>query len=396
MVEKIEVLCTELKDNLASNILQYWMSKMVDPNGGFYGERDGNDILVENAPKGSILNGRLLWTFAAAYRTTGNNEYLEMANRAKRYILDNFYDNEYGGIYWSVDSNGNPLDTKKQFYAIGFVIYGLSELVRANGDPEALEYAKRLFYDIECHSHDFKKGGYIEACTRDWSPIEDMRLSEKDANEKKTMNTHLHIIEPYTNLYRVWNSAELKDSIRKLLNLFLDKIENSETHHLGLFYDEDWNRQDGIISYGHDIEASWLLLETAEVLGEKSLYNKTLKHTHKIAQAALEGRIHDGSMIYECHHNGMFDNERHWWVQAECVIGLIYLYKYHNDPTALDKAIETWDFIKNNLVDKEKGEWHWSRLSDGSINTKDDKAGFWKCPYHNGRMCMEVNKVLSE
>ncbi len=396
MVKKIEILCTELKENLVSNILQYWMTKMVDPNGGFYGERDGNDMLVLNAPKGAILNGRLLWTFAAAYRTTRDNKYLEMANRAKRYILDNFYDNKFGGIYWSVDSNGNPLDTKKQFYAIGFVIYGLSELVRANGDPEALEYAKRLYYDIECHSHDFKKGGYIEACTRDWSVIEDMRLSEKDANEKKTMNTHLHIIEPYTNLYRVWESDELKDSIRKLLNLFLDKIENPVTHHLGLFYDEDWNRQDNIISYGHDIEASWLLLETADVLGEKSIYNKTLKHTYKIAKAALDGRMADGSMVYECHNNGMFDNERHWWVQAECVIGLIYLYKYHKESNALDKAIETWNFIKSKLVDDEHGEWHWSILNDGSINYKDDKAGFWKCPYHNSRMCMEVIRVLSK
>ena len=192
----IEHFRAELLDNVENNILNYWIDKMVDPRGGFYGRRDGYDRLDADAPKGAILNGRILWSFAAAYRVTRKPEYLEMAQRAKRYIIDNFYDGEYGGIYWSLNADGTPLDTKKQFYAIGFVIYGLSELVRACGDEEALDYAKRLFHDIEQHSRDRERGGYIEACTREWDEIADMRLSDKDENEKKTMNTHLHIIEP--------------------------------------------------------------------------------------------------------------------------------------------------------------------------------------------------------
>lgn len=200
----IQAFREDILANMTGNILPYWMHKMVDEErGGFYGRRDGFDNLVPDAPKGAILNARLLWSFAAAYRVTRRTEYLDMAQRAKRYIIDRFYDPEFGGIYWSLSADGSPLDTKKQFYAIGFAIYGLSELARATGDEEALDYAKRLFHDIENHSRDRVRGGYIEACTRKWGEIADMRLSDKDANEKKTMNTHLHIIEPYTNLYRM-------------------------------------------------------------------------------------------------------------------------------------------------------------------------------------------------
>ena len=392
----IQKFRAELIDNLENNILPYWTGKMVDPRGGFYGRRDGNDQLDADAPKGAILNGRILWSFAAAYRVTGKQEYLEMANRAKRYIIDNFYDKEFGGIYWSLNADGTPLDTKKQFYAIGFVIYGLSELARANGDEEALEYARRLFHDIEGHSRDRERGGYIEACTREWGEIADMRLSDKDENEKKTMNTHLHIIEPYTNLYRVWPDAELRSAIEELMHIFLDVMEDNGNHHLGLFFDENWVRHDHEQSFGHDIEASWLLLEAAQALGDNDLIAKALSHTWNIAEAALQGRCTDGSMVYERHGDGSYDNDKHWWVQAEQVVGLAYLYKFHGYGKALGMAVETWEYIKNNLVDREGGEWYWSRKADGSINRTDDKAGFWKCPYHNSRMCLETYSVLGE
>lgn len=386
----------ELLDNLNDCILPYWMNKMVDPRGGFYGRRDGYDRLDADAPKGAILNARLLWSFASAYRTTGRREYLDMAARAKDYIIKHFYDREHGGIYWSLNADGTPLDTKKQFYAIGFVIYGLSEYVRATGDKEALDYAVKLFHDIETHSRDRKRGGYIEACTREWGAIDDMRLSDKDENMAKTMNTHLHIIEPYTNLYRVWPDASLREAILSLLDIFFDIMEDRQSHHLGLFFDEDWKRHDKETSYGHDIEASWLLLETVQVLGEPEVEARALAHTKAIAEAALEGRCADGSMVYERHGSGVFDNDRHWWVQAENMIGQIYLYRYHGVADAFERAVETWSYIKENIVDHEGGEWFWSRRPDGSVNRDDDKAGFWKCPYHNSRMCTEIIRALSE
>lgn len=388
--------CSELLENLTGNILPYWMDKMVDPRGGFYGRRDGHDRLDPDAPKGAILNGRLLWSFASAYRATGRSEYLDMATRAKDYIIRHFVDHEYGGVYWSVDAEGRPLDTKKQFYAIGFVIYGLSEYVRATGDKEALDCAIALFNDIETHSRDRVNGGYLEACTREWGTIADMRLSDKDENMAKTMNTHLHIIEPYTNLYRVWPDGGLREAIVHLLGLFLDVMEDKATGHLGLFFDEEWHRHDRNVSYGHDIEASWLLLETAQELGDPALLEKTLVHTRRIAEAALEGRCDDASMVYELHGDGRLDDDRHWWVQAEDVIGLVYLHKFHRIPGALDKAVASWRYIRDNIVDNEGGEWHWSRRASGDINRDDDKAGFWKCPYHNSRMCTEVIRVLTQ
>ena len=387
-------LKNDVRQCLIHNILPYWDNNMVDPRGGFYGRRDGYDQLHSDAPKGAILNARILWTFSAAYRVLGDKRYLDLATRAKRELIDRFYDHEYGGVYWSIAPDGTPLDTKKQFYALGFAIYGLSEYARATGDAEALDFAIRLFHDIESHSRDRENGGYIEALSRDWQPLADMRLSDKDANVSKSMNTHLHIIEPYTNLLRVWQNAQLREATESLLRIFIDRIMASgKRGHLGLFFLNDWTRTDGIISYGHDIEASWLLLETAQVLADKELLAETSAVAYRIAEAALEGRCHDGSMVYERHANGSYDNDKHWWVQAENVVGEIYLYLYHNRLDMLDKAVESWQYIKGNIVDTQGGEWFWSR-KDGAINRDDDKAGFWKCPYHNSRMCLELIEKL--
>lgn len=379
-----------LMANMTGNILPYWTDCMVDPRGGFYGRRDGNDNLDADAPKGAILNARILWTFSAAYLATGNKSYISTAQRAYDYIRDHFIDRELGGAFWSVNPDGTPADTKKQFYAIAFLIYGLSEYYRACGNTEALNLAMELFGSIESHSRDRAKGGYIEAANRDWSPIADMRLSEKDANTSKTMNTHLHIIEGYTALLRVSSDENVREATISLLRTFLDRIYRPATGHLGLFFDDDWNLQDDACSYGHDIEASWLLLETAQVIGDPELINETLLVTERIADAALEGMMPDGSMVYERHADGHTDTERHWWVQAENVVGLVYLARFHNRPEALDLANKCWKYISGNLVDTEKGEWYWSRLPDGSINRHDDKGGFWKCPYHNSRACMEA------
>lgn len=396
MIDKFQA---ELRDTLDNNILNYWIEKMTDPRGGYYGRRDGNDNLDPDAEKGAILNGRILWTFSTAYRLTGNAAYSTAALRARDYIAEHFMDPEYGGVFWSLTAQGEPLDTKKQYYAIAFVIYGLSEHYRATGDRKSLDLAIKLFHDLENHSFDKVKGGYLEASTRDWQPIADMRLSDKDTNASKTMNTHLHIIEGYTALLRVWRDPELLEATSRLLRIFLDTIENPHTHHLQLFFDDDWIRQDGIISYGHDIEASWLLLETAMVIGDKDMYNETLEHTRHIAMAALEGRAADGSMLNERHASGAYDNDRHWWVQAETVVGQLYLALYHGRPEQLERAWQTWCFIKENLIDQEHGEWFWSRQHDQGkprINRIDDHAGFWKCPYHNGRMCVEAIERLDD
>jgi len=385
----------EMQDVLENNILSFWINHMQDhKNEGFFGRITGAGILIPEANKGGILNARILWTFSAAYRLLHKPEYLTMATRAKRYILDYFYDKELGGIYWEVDYKGHPIDTKKQIYTLGFAIYGLSEYHRATGDEEALEYAIRLFHTIEKYSFDTDKNGYFEAFTRNWNLIEDMRLSEKDANEKKTMNTHLHILEPYTNLYRVWKDEKLRKQIGNLITIFLENIVDQQTNHLGLFFDENWNSKDHTISYGHDIEASWLIHEAALVLNDKDILRQVEEKIPSIVDAASEGFMPIGGMIYEKFADGHIDGDYHWWVQAETVVGYINLYQHFHKPEALDDAILCWEFIKKYLIDWSHGEWYWSFRSDGSINMNDDKAGFWKCPYHNGRMCMEVMERL--
>lgn len=391
-MKTILTLKQEMQEVLTANILPYWMNRMVDEqHGGFYGRITGTEELMPQAEKGAILHARILWTYAAAYRLLHRSEYLAMATRAKSYIIDRFLDRDFGGIYWSLNYKGEPLDTKKQIYAIGFAIYGLSEYHRATGDAEALEVAIRLFRDIEQHSFDPLKNGYCEALTREWKEMADMRLSEKDANERKTMNTHLHILEPYTNLYRVWKDDGLKLQLRNLITLFTDRILDSETCHLQLFFDDDWNSKYRIVSYGHDIEASWLIHEAALVLGDADLLAKVEPVVKRIATAAAEGFTSKGGMIYEknldTHH---LDADRHWWVQAETVVGYMNLYQHFGEEDALQKALDCWEFIKARLMDKDHGEWYWSIRADDTVNREEDKAGFWKCPYHNGRMCMEV------
>ena len=392
MNQLINQLRNEMHSELENNILPFWMNKMEDnEEGGFYGQITGEDELKPEASKGAILNARILWTFSSAYRLLKKPEYLETATRAKRYLIDRFYDPQYRGIYWELDYKGNPLDTKKQIYAIGFAIYGLSEYARATGDEEALAYAQQLFDVIEQHSFDSEQNGYVEALTRDWQPIEDMRLSDKDENEKKTMNTHLHILEPYTNLYRVWKDEQLERQLRNLIEVFITRILDPQTGHLNLFFEEDWTNKYRIYSYGHDIEASWLIHEAALVLGDPEVLKRIEPIIIRIAQAADEGLNPDGSMIYENFLDKQkIDRELHWWVQAENVVGHINLYQHFGDTEALDTAARCWEFIKTKLIDREQGEWHWSLLPDGTVNRRDDKAGFWKCPYHNGRMCMEV------
>ena len=423
MNKEIKTLKSEALDVLTQNILPFWLDKMQDQeHGGFYGQMTGHYELNKEADKGAILNARILWSFSAAYRVLQRKEYLEAATRAKDYILAHFIDKEYGGVYWSVDFQGWPKDTKKQFYAIGFTIYGLSEYARATGDREALDYALQLFDCIEEHAFDPVNNGYIEACTREWGEMADMRLSDRDQNYPKSQNTHLHIIEPYTNLLRALRELQADQScayvpaigsilpigitvspetmirvegaLRNLIDIFTDKILNPDTHHLDLFFDMDWTRGAELLeSYGHDIECSWLLHEAALVLGDEEVTKKVEPIVKTVAEASAKGLNADGSMIHEASISHLKkDDDLHWWVQAENVVGWLNLYQHFNDEEALQRALRCWDYIKQNLIDYEHGEWYWSRRADGSLNLDDDHAGFWKCPYHNSRMCLEIQE----
>jgi len=387
----MELLKSELHKELLDNILPYWMQKMPDTvNGGFYGRIDGKEQVHHSANKGIVLNARILWTFSAAYRIEKNPEYLKMAERAFAFIQEYFTDKKHGGVFWELDYKGEPVNRRKQIYAQGFALYGYSEFYRATGKKEALEAAKNIFYLLEKYAHDAKYGGYIEALDENWQMIDDMRLSLRDENVPKSMNTHLHILEPYTNLLRVWKDPALMKAQAQLIHIFYDSIVDSRTGHLRLFFDWNWNIQNKDISYGHDIEASWLLYEAAEVLGDSQWIEKIKKLSIEIIEASYEGLQPDGSMIYEQKYNQPADTDRHWWVQAETIVGSYHAWELSGDKKYLEVAKKCWEYVKLHLLDKDNGEWVWSAYADGTQNHNDDKAGFWKCPYHNSRMCMEI------
>lgn len=372
------------------NILAFWIDNTQDEeNGGFISHLSPLGKPDDSVPKGAVLNARILWTFSAAFRATSTAQYKTLAERSYAYLKTYFIDQEKGGVYWAVDKYGNPGNDRKQIYALAFTIYGLSEHHRITKDNEALSLCKDLYHWIEKYSFDQTHAGYKEAVDRNGAPLEDMRLSPKDRNDPKTMNTHLHVLEAYANLYLIWKDEDLKISIEKLLRVFLDKIVDSRTSHLHLFFDEQWKPTAEIISYGHDIEAAWLLLEAAEVLENQSLIEEVKSLAVKMAKVTAENLQDDGSLYHEKDlTTGHVDKHREWWVTAEAMVGFLNAYGITGDEDFLEASINCWSYAKSNLIDKDAGEWFWSRNEDGSVD--DNKVGFWKCPYHNARACMEV------
>jgi len=365
-------------------------------NGGFYGKINNDNKIFNEAPKGSVLNSRILWTFSAAFNLTKNAGYLQTAEIAFTFLRDHFIDKEFGGVFWTVDYKGNPLDTKNQVYALAFAIYGLSEYYIASKNEEAKELAITLFNQIVEHSYDHENGGYIEALSRDWKDLADLRLSKKDANEKKSMNTHLHLLEAFSNLYRVWANEKLEERITELIFIFLNHIIDPETNHLILFFDEKWNKKSNIISYGHDIEAAWLLEEAVVIINKPSLIEQVKKQSILIANAATDGIDIDGGLWYE--YDLDKDNlikEKHWWPQAEAMVGFFNAWQITNDDSFLRRSVSSWEFIQKYLLDKKNGEWFWG-IKEGNTLMDEDKAGIWKCPYHNGRACIELIKRIKK
>lgn len=373
-------------------ILDFWQENSVDKlQGGFIGRMDSNGRIDASAPKGGVLNARILWTFSSGYRHTHNLTYRDMADRAYRYFMAHFLDQTYGGVYWSVDAQGQPLSTRKQIYGLAFAIYGLSEYYRATAEPAALTTCQVLFDWIETHSFDPSAGGYFEAFSREGTLLDDLRLSDKDRNDPKTMNTHLHILEAYANLYRIWPDAQLAAQLRQLLHTFQQHIVDPATNHMRLFFTADWQPTADLVSYGHDIEASWLLLEAAEVLGDHTLAEQIKTVSVAMARAAQEGLQADGSLYHELDRSANhYDTHREWWVSAEAMVGFLNAWQLTGDKTFCDQSVAAWQFTKTHLLDTERGEWFWGVFDDYSRMADEDKIGFWKCPYHNARACLEV------
>lgn len=390
METRAKILKEKAEKELLS-ILEYWLNNTVDEkNGGFIGEINFNNEKNYNSEKGSVLNARILWTFSAAYGLVSDKRYFQAAERAFLYIKNHFYDKDFGGIFWTLNSDGTPKDTKNQIYALAFTIYGLSEFYKISKNEEALALAKKLYEKIEQYSHDKAKKGYLEAFTRDWKEIEDLRLSDKDANEKKTMNTHLHIVEAYANLYTVWPDEGLKDNIREILEITETYFIDQNSWHLKLFFNEDWVEKPDVISYGHDIEAAWLLLWCAEVIKDYDLIERYKEYAVEFANSTIEGIDNDGGLWYEyLPKERVLVEEKHWWPQAELWIGMINAWQLSGKEKFFCLAEQNFAFVEKHIIDHKNGEWIWGVDEDYEPILKD-KVGVWKCPYHNSRACIEL------
>jgi mannobiose 2-epimerase len=385
-------LAAEAGRELTEHLLPYWATRALDErHGGFVGRIDGYDRPVPDAPKGAVLNARILWTFAAAARALDDVAYRGLAGRAFAYLCDHFADGDHGGVYWTLRADGTPLDPKKQVYAQAFAIYALAEYVRLGTNEKALAWAQELFRLLEARAADPEHGGYFEAFSRAWGPLGDVRLSEKDEAAPKSMNTHLHVLEAYTALYRVWPDAGLAAALRTLVELFLDRIVDAATGHLRCFFAAGWTPVSRLVSFGHDIEASWLLDEAADATADPELQARVRAVSVRLARVTLdEGVDADGGLLYEVTSDGHLDDDKHWWPQAEAAVGFLNAYGHTEDPAFAEAALRAGVFIRAHVVDRAGGEW-FARLSRGGVPYRgEDKVGPWKCPYHNARACLEV------
>ncbi|CDF80803.1 N-acylglucosamine 2-epimerase [Formosa agariphila KMM 3901] len=395
-LEEISQFKLELSSELDA-LLSYWATTVRDVEyKGFFGEINSSGTIDKKATRGVVLNTRILWAFAAGYNRTQKEEYKQIAEEQFIYIIENFWDSENEGVIWEIDCDGNPVNTRKQAYAQGFAIYGFSEFYRATGNELSLDLSIKLYNILQDKFWDKEHLGYIEALQKDWSIIQDMRLSDKDLNVPKSMNTHLHILEPYTNLYRVWSDGSLKNSIQDLISIFQNIIVDKDTGHFNLFFGQNWKSKSKTISYGHDIEGAWLLHEAAIEINEPKVIESIKKTSLRLVDITCnEGMGQDGSIFNES-EEGIIDKDKHWWVQAEGLVGLIDAYEISGDATYFYKAVKLWAYIKTYIRDIKEGEWYWRVDIENKPILSEYKIGFWKCPYHNSRALIELLNRLDK
>ncbi|MBE5933322.1 MAG: N-acylglucosamine 2-epimerase [Lachnospiraceae bacterium] len=383
------MMIREIRRQLEEGIIPFWKNLKDDENGGFYGEVDYNLNIDKGAYKGVILNSRILWFFSNSFLTLRNEDDLRYADHAFEFLVNVCVDKEYGGVYWSVTNDGNPLDTTKHTYCQAFAVYALSSYYDATGNEQALKLAYEIYDVMEQKCRD--EIGYLEAFKRDFTPESNEKLSLNGVIAHRTMNTLLHVFEAYTELYRVDRNVEVRKSIEHILDIMCNKVYNDEKKRLEVFFDYNMNSIIDLHSYGHDIETAWLVDRGLAVLGDQELSVKVGRIT-----AALEEKIYDVAytnqgLLYE-NERGEIDKTRVWWVQNEAVIGFLNAYQKDKSKVEyLEAAKSIWDFSKEKMIDKRpNSEWIYELDENLEPNTSREMAGPWKCPYHNGRMCFEI------
>ena len=381
-------LSEEVHQELNEHILTFWSSLADYKNGGFYGYVGYDGKLDKDAEKGVILNTRILWFFSAVYCLEKKDEMLKLANHAYDFMIDKLFDDKYEGLYWMVDFKGQPTDCRKHIYNQAFGIYGLAQYYMATGKEEALDLAKKLFDLIEktCEN----SNGYLEEFDRQWNEKENEMLSENEVISDRTMNTHLHVLEAYTLLYEVSKDDRVGKRLYYILDLIKNKIYSEKNQSLKVFFDKNWDETIKMQSYGHDIEGTWLIDRAAEVLEDKKLIDSTHEYTLKIAENIYNKAYSNLGVINET-VKGVTDTGRVWWVQAESIVGFYNAYEKTGNDKYLTAVEELWKYIKNFVIDKrENSEWYWKLDGNNNPIINMPIVEPWKCPYHNGRMCIEI------
>jgi mannobiose 2-epimerase len=384
---------TSVNDELFGDIMPFWCGPALDQKNGGWMSWLSNDLKPDRTqPKGLIITTRLLWTFSAVHRAKNEGIYHEMADRALDFVMNRFWDTKYGGAFWQIDDAGRVTDDTKKIYGEAFYIYALSEYHLAFNSPPALARAKELFELLETHAHDSKNGGYIESCRRDWTEAgPEARISAEDQDAKKSMNTSLHVLEAFANLYRVWKEPRVAARLREMIQIFQTKIIDPKTHHFHSFFDETWKVRSEDYTFGHDIEGSWLLCEAAEVLGDEALLKEIRAEALRMAEVTLnEGIEPDGGLCYEGEGGKIIDRGKEWWPQAEAIVGFINAYQLSGEEKFLTAARKVWNYIEQHLVDRVHGEWFWRITPEGNVDETKPKVSEWKEPYHASRACLEA------
>jgi cellobiose epimerase len=388
----IRLLEREMRSELTTRVLPFWSTAAVDPvHGGFTGYMGADGVAQTGAPRGGILNARILWAFSAAHRVLDDPQAGQLAMYAAEDFRRRFLDPVHGGVYWMIEPSGRPLDDRKHIYAQAFGIYALAEHHRATGDRESLRLARELFGRVEERAYDPATGGYHEAFTRDWTPLADVRLGDGDLDAPRSTNTHLHLLEAYTTLCQVWRESLVEGRLRSLIDLFDRVIVDRSTGHTRPFFDRDWRPVSGVVSFGHDMETAWLVRAAADVLGVGESRATANRVARLLADTVLgDGLDPLGGVYYQAHPGGHVDREKEWWTQAEAVVGFLDAYQATARPDFLAAARDTWVFIRSFLLDRDHGEWYRRTDRDGVPQPQHEKVGPWKGPYHNTRACLEV------
>jgi len=385
-------LVSRTETDLLENLLPYWMKMAPDPEGsGFVGRVGPAEMIDPDAPRGALLTSRILWTFSAAHFRWPEGGFREMADRAYADLIGRFWDGAHGGLFWSIAADGRPLNSDKNIYGQAFGIYALTEYHRAFGQRESMERAIELYRLVDGNARDRRHGGFHELFAADWNRKPAGGEAVTGAGQGvKSQNTHLHLMEAFTNLMEIWPAPELREAQREVVNLMLNRVLDGEQRHLHLFFDDAWRPVSTGVSYGHDIEAAWLMQQAAEKLKDGAMIEIARNAAVEIARATLaEGLDVDGSLFYGGEPDGPTNRVKAWWPQAEGVVGFLNAWQVSGDEGFLEVANRLWTFIEERLIDRENGGWFHSISPDGKVLPKE-KIGLWTCPYHNARVGMEV------